>query len=109
MQVFCEDTNYDLCEEVAPSAASGFSAFVNTHLIWEGRKELYVKFMNVQDFKECRFNKQNILGWANSWRDKEPCKEADKVIPKFVECVERDAHSDIRVKIAGKCMLSLKL
>ena len=103
MQVSCANQNYDLCEEVGPSSASGSAAFVNTHFIWKGRQKLYVKFMNVQDLENCGFNKQNILGWANSWRDKEPCIEADKVIPKFVECVEHDAPSDIRVKFAGKC------
>lgn len=72
------------------------SAWVPKNVIWRGRKDLRVKFLNeIPDgwtYAGKDLNTGNIMSWANVWS-----LQGEGIIPSFTEVKDANAPSDIRV------------
>ena len=75
------------------------AAWAHRSVIWRGRKELGVKFLNdiPHDWKlgARQLNEENIMSWANEWSPR-----GEDVIPKFVKVEDPNTMSDIRIEFS---------
>ena len=81
----------------------GSSAWAPKDVVWKGRKELGVKFLNVipqqWTYAGSGMNVGNIMSWANEWH-----LRGGGTIPKFTWVQGANAPSDIRVLFTGTCV-----
>ena len=97
-----EDVDGSLAGPESTDTQDTLSGWVPTdEVIWRGKKELGVKFLNtipsVWTYDGSGMNTGNIISWANRWSDL-----GNGVIPKFFHVKKHNARSDIRVEFTGK-------
>ena len=77
------------------------SAWVPQNIIWKGRNELTVKFLNTipqeWTYSGSGMNVGNIMSWANEWS-----LRGGGAIPTFTLVQNVSAPSDIHVKFTSK-------
>lgn len=77
------------------------SAWVPKNVIWKGRKELTVKFLNIippeWTYSGSGMNVGNIMSWANEWS-----LRGGGTIPTFTLVQDVGTPSDIHVKFTSK-------
>ena len=82
-------------------------AYVPPNVIWRGKKELAVKFLNdIPDdwtYAGSGMNIGNIMSWAKEWS-----LRGNGVIPNFILVEEPSARSNIRVKFTSELAAILK-
>ena len=75
------------------------SAWAYKNVIWRGRKELRVKFLNdiPHDWKlgGRQLNEGNIMSWASEWS-----LRGEGVLPMFIMVEDPNDKSDIRIKFS---------
>lgn len=79
------------------------SAWVPRNVIWSGRTELQVKFLNTipaeWTYGGSGMNVGNIMSWANEWS-----LRGEGIIPKFTRVLDASAPSNIRVMFTSKAI-----
>ena len=77
------------------------SAWVPKNVIWSGRTELCVKFLNnipaQWTYGGSGMNVGNIMSWANEWS-----LRGEGIIPRFTQVQDVSSPSDIRVMFTSK-------
>ena len=105
----CTSGDLDEAVDCSPDSSDTqddvLSGWVPKNVIWKGRDELGVKFLNNVPadwtYAGSGMNIGNIMSWANEWS-----LRGNGVIPKFTLVQETNARSDIRVEFTCESKFS---